>query len=306
MQLIQPLPNDLQEYAEPGIHVGLDAEVYHALPYCSNSRLSALVKSGKHLKDSLNASFDLTTSAVRMGSALDTLLLEPEHWPGWTVLAEGEKYNTGEGLRKKKEHVSNYSEKHFKRHSLNAKEWTTVQAMKKALSEHEKANRLLTTGNDSMNQVSISFVWNDVMVKGRLDRLIFTHLESIGVDLKTINDASPRSIQRAIYERGYHRQAVLYMLGCKILGKPLDSFKFIFVENQPPYTVQVKELSSTFIHVAVMELEPLIERFKYCVKNDYYPEYTNEETVEPPPWALDIDYKKRYLSDIPTYQLKAA
>jgi len=290
---------------EPGIYRGISEAHYHALPYCSNSRLKQLAISGKHLKQSMEEPFK-PTSSTRMGSALDCLLLDPAEWINWTALMPGETYSKGKGYEKKAKHIELRGKGHFAEYSLNATEYETVLGMKKAIEENEEANGLITKGDSSMNQVVIIFDWFGVRLKTRLDRLIDVD-GVIGFDLKTINDASTRGIERQIWKLKYHFQSFLYRLGCHSNGIRPEDFKFLFVQNSAPYNVQVKSLSEEYYSEAMRELEPLTQRWKYCTENDIYPDYNDgPKIIEPPRWAFDIDYEKLYVSDLPKLQKQAA
>jgi len=275
----------MYELLEPGIYRGITEAHYHGLPYCSNSRLKQLAISGKHLKQSMEEEFDSTKPSLRMGSALDCLLLEPAEWINWTTLQLGEKFNQGEGHKKKSKHVEKRGKDHFAEYSLNATEYETVLGMKTAIQENAEANSLITRGDTSMNQVVVIFDWLGVRFKARMDRLIEDG-ETIGIDLKTINDASSRGIERQIWQLKYFNQSFLYTLGCHINGVKLDDFKFVFVQNTKPYNVQIKSLSSSYGQLALRELEPLVYRWKYCTENNIYPDYSDgPKVVEPPVWG---------------------
>ena len=112
---------DLSTYDEPGVYLNLPSETYHSIKHCSNSRLKKLTESGKHLYQSLHDPVDLTTESVRRGSALDCLLLEPEDWHKWTIAGEGEKFNEGDGYKKKKAAIKKWNQRHYDNHHLNWK-----------------------------------------------------------------------------------------------------------------------------------------------------------------------------------------
>lgn len=295
------------KHIDVGLYEGLDAATYHALPYCSNSKLTHLKRSASHLKTALAGEFNLKSEAIRKGSALDVLLLEPIEWPNWTVFPENFSRGRTDGKLAWAKAANRFGEAHLERHHLRHAEYLDVLAMKNAVLSNTDAREFIEAGGERMNQISIVFRWLDVLFKGRLDRLLFRPSSSIAIDLKTTRDASPEGFSKIILDRGYHRQAAIYMTGCAILGRPVEAFVIVAVENSAPYNCSVYELSSDFLMLGLAEVKALAKRYKFCVEKDYWPGYTTGvEVIEPPKWArFDVDFEEKYLSDLPK-QLKAA
>jgi exodeoxyribonuclease VIII len=61
-------------------------------------------------------------------------------------------------------------------------------------------------------------------------------------DVKTCQDNSPQAFKRDVYKYAYHLQAAFYM---DMLG--IDNFRFIAVETNYPYSVEVYSLSEDMI-----------------------------------------------------------
>lgn len=61
-------------------------------------------------------------------------------------------------------------------------------------------------------------------------------------DVKTCQNNSPKAFKSDIYKRAYHLQAAFYMDMLKV-----NNFKFIAIETNPPYSVQVYTLSEDLI-----------------------------------------------------------
>ena len=283
-----------------GIYEGLDAVKYHALDpriYCSNSMLSKLAQSGKKLLHALTEEFDPTSSAIRKGAALHCRVLEPHDWIEWTVFPESFKLSTIKGKEQWKNACKRSGEAHLRRNHLRHSEHLEVNAMLEAIEQNTDAMQLVTAGSARMNEVTIIFRWLDMLFKGRLDRLFENEYGRVGLDIKTIRDASPDFVSKEIINRGYHRQFALYAMGCQILGKPLDGFAIIAVENAAPYHCEVYEIDKTFLRLGLDELKVLAPQYKYCIENEYFPGYTTGvQVIKPPAWAFHRDPNEMYRS----------
>ena len=63
-------------------------------------------------------------------------------------------------------------------------------------------------------------------------------------DVKTCQDNSPVAFRRDVYKYAYHLQACFYS---DVLGFPVENFRFIAVETNYPYSIEVYGLDENMI-----------------------------------------------------------
>ena len=96
------------------------------------------------------------------------------------------------------------------------------------------------------------------------------------MDLKSTTNAQPGKFERQLYDFGYDLQAVLYMMVAEKLTPELAGriqWKWVVVENTPPYTVSILEPSAECLWVGEQRLMRALETWRKCVEADYWPGY---------------------------------
>ena len=83
---------------------------------------------------------------------------------------------------------------------------------------------------------------DDVDVRIRPD--VLNRVENFISDVKTCQDNSPVAFRRDVYKYGYHLQCAFYS---DMLGVPAENFRFIAVETNWPFYVEVYALSDEMI-----------------------------------------------------------
>lgn len=89
-------------------------------------------------------------------------------------------------------------------------------------------------------EVSHYLEYNDVLVRVRPDCI--NRVAGFISDVKTCQSNAPRAFKNDVYKRAYHLQAAFYM---DMLG--VNDFKFIAIETNAPYSVQVYTLSEEML-----------------------------------------------------------
>lgn len=79
-------------------------------------------------------------------------------------------------------------------------------------------------------------------------------------DIKTCQNNSPRAFRSDIYKRSYHLQAYFY---CTVLGVPVENFRFLAVESNAPYTVEVYALNDQQIADGEAAFRKAFDEWKY-------------------------------------------
>lgn len=167
-----------------------------------------------------------------------------------------------------------------------AKDVDTVKAMADAVRKHPTASKLL----EQPGRAEVSGFWEDpdwdVTRRCRVDYLTDS---GINVDLKSIYNTAPHSIQRATIDFGYDLSAAWYEDVLRGLDVDLTATAFVFVEKAPPYRVRVVELSQEFIDRGRALTERALSIYRRCVDLDEWPHYDDPDftTIHPPAWARE-------------------
>jgi hypothetical protein len=160
---------------------------------------------------------------------------------------------------------------------LLPKERMQVDAMAKAIREHPLAGPLFAPGSGVPER---SIYWTDpatgVRCRVRPDWLKQLPGMALCVDLKTIRDAAPDTISRAIRDHNYHQQDPLYIDGIEAAGLAPDGcrFIFVFVSKIAPYLITVRELTDQDRDIGRARNERALRIYAECIANDEWPDWT--------------------------------
>lgn len=167
---------------------------------------------------------------------------------------------------------------------LLPKERDQVDAMAKAVREHPLAGPLFAAGSGIPER---SIYWTDattgVRCRVRPDWLKQLPGTTLCVDLKTIKDAAPDTISRAIRDHNYHQQDPLYIDGIEAAGLAPDGCRFIFafVSKIPPYLVTVRELADQDRDIGRARNERALRIYADCESTGIWPDWTGAVTEIP-------------------------
>lgn len=188
------------------------------------------------------------TAAMRLGTALHTLVFEPKVFEATYIKGKYDEYRTKKAKAWKAEIeqggkivLKTSPEPDF----WNPPEWDHVHLMRDSLMNDPIASVLIET-----SVFERSFFWVDPttykLCKGRLDG--YSEAHRMIVDLKSAADSSYSGFAQSVLDFGYHRQEDWYMRGCRAPEVNMDvsnGFVFIVVESsRPPYQVQMYHLEA--------------------------------------------------------------
>ena len=115
--------------------------------------------------------------------------------------------------------------------------------------DYEKINAILDNfRNDDLAQkyckgvIELSHYGKHEGLDVRVRPDCLNKVQGIISDVKTCQDNSPMAFKRDVYKYAYHLQAAFYM---DMIG--VDEFRFIAVETNYPYTIEVYTLSDEMI-----------------------------------------------------------
>jgi hypothetical protein len=161
----------------------------------------------------------------------------------------------------------------------------------------EKATRGTTVDpfEDAKPEVSAFWQKKGAWFRARYDRLILNDSEPSTVwDWKTTTDVSIGAVKRTMRKYGLHHQAAHYLAGLDALRPQfarLHSFVFVFVEDEPPYSVRRYCVGGDTHACAAIEMDAAHEAWIKAVATGEWPDASSDKTtfVEIPTYDDDDD-----------------
>lgn len=155
--------------------------------------------------------------------------------------------------------------------------------MSSSILSHPTARELLT---DARYEVPLD--WEFMGIKCSTGGVDFIN-EGIYGDLKTTVSASPDRFPRDLYSKFYHCQLAFYEEGMKANGIYVGTPYIIAIENKPPYTCAVYEMSDATMNVARQTVRLWMEKLINCELSGHFPGYPEcAILVDPPTWSEAI------------------
>lgn len=213
--------------------VKMTAAEYHALDAISASLLKAARKGAPHLAR-YRSGEQTFGPAVALGTAAHSMILTPADFDAEIAVAPDVNRRTKEG---KAAHAA-WLETVGDRTVITAEQHEAARRIAEAVAAHPLASDLL-----SDCETEVTLVWDGC--KARIDAIKGSTL----IDLKTTRDASPATFSRAIFNRDIHLQLAWYADALAEVGRTVDRYVVIAVDNVDPYGVAVYELDEHAIEL---------------------------------------------------------
>jgi hypothetical protein len=255
----------MKEY-KTGIYDISNAD-YHASSAISRSGISILKKSPLHFwnkylnPDKEEEKGKEGSSAMTIGTAVHTLVLQPSLWDSEFFLLEKVDSRTKAG----KEYMQEVASKSKGKVLIKSEDAKKAQEIAAAMLEHKIVNSLLKGSN-----IEKSLFWQDeesgLLCKARPD--IWHPTINVIADIKTANDSSIDSFSYSVKQYNYHIQAamqidaVLANTGCEV-----SEFFFIVASTEAPYKPYVYLLPSEAIEIGRKEYKDALKILKKCFEN---------------------------------------
>lgn len=172
------------------------------------------------------------------------------------------------------------------------REYANAKAMAWQVKNHPVARWLFTDGDPER-----SLFWTDAAtgqpMKARIDWLRHPRRRGrqVVVDYKTTTKVDIPSLERAIYDFGYHQQGATYREACRALGLggPDTVVVLVFQMKTAPYLVHVVQLTEFDLRLGSARNRRAIEIYRECVKSGHWPGYDETSHIEIPTWAQSRD-----------------
>jgi len=261
----------------------MDNADYHAHPAISKSHLDQIARSPLHYwARYLDPKREPTepTAAMRLGTAVHTMVLEQDQWDNRYITAPELDRRTKAG----KEAWTALMAEAGDRELISVEDRAIVSRMAEAVWMHPAAAMLLHW----QGKAETTHMWVDaptgLQCKCRPDWL--TNDGTLIIDLKTTDDASPQGFRKSIANFRYHTQSAWYLQGVELAtGQRPDQFIFICVEKKPPYAVAVYAADQEMIEIGGQHARRDLMRLAECHKAQRWPGYSEEiEMIGLPAW----------------------
>lgn len=265
----------------------ISREDYAAHEGVNWSTLANMRKSPLHYKHGLEHARK-ETSAMRKGSALHTLVFEPETYAErFTVYRESK--NNGEGSKRKWLAFQGQA-RSAGQTILDESEEATAHAMADAIRKSGAAQYIAP----SRGRAEIPLTWTDaetgIICKARLDWVTLTDCP---LDLKSTRNAELRAFGRQAWHFGYFHQAAFYRAGlATALGKDPSKLPFVIiaVESEAPHDVAVFEPGDEDMYAAEIEVKALLATLADCRRaNKWAGRYQGAQILKAPAYVLMSD-----------------
>jgi len=268
-----------------GVYDNIQAEDYHRIMGLTKSGLMMLRKSPAHFWDWMNSPSIPSTKAMNIGTACHTLVFEPHKWDDEiTVVPDNAPKRPTEIQRNAKKPSDEtlaaikfwdeFNAKSKGRATISAEDEYVVRKMTEQVFNNEEVVALLKhpSAKAEVSIVSKEKVKGlDIVCKGRCD--LITMDNTVIVDLKTCEDASPEAFSKNFMSMGYWMQAAHYMSIARNSGMPIQKFIFIAAEKNPPYCTALYTLDDTSLEKAFAIRNKLVERLSDCIARNDFPAY---------------------------------
>lgn len=214
------------------------------------------------------------TPAMAFGSACHKMVLEPDTFGEEFAVAPNVDKRTNAG----KEAWAKFTAENEGKTYLTADNAAVMEEMKKALSRCPLAKKLMYGKGEN----ETPFFWTDPETgekcKVKVDRIATWKRRKYVIDYKTTRCAETNRFNSDMWKMGYYMQAAMYTEGVQRARKMRKRPGFLFVaqEKDPPYSVNVIEVSEEVMKAGDAKFHELLEKYHACKATDVWPGYVGE------------------------------
>jgi len=206
-------------------------EVYHSSSAISASGLKTIAK--KSVYHFLNQK-RFESSAMALGTAVHCAMLEPDlYYKDYHIIPKIDR-RTKAG----KEQYELETKKAEGKIVLSMDDHNKITAILDNFRKHDLAIKYCK------GEIELSHYKKEDGIDVRIRPDVLNRVENFISDVKTCQDNSPSAFRRDVYKYGYHIQCAFYS---DMLNIPAENFRFIAVETNYPFTVEVYGLSDEMI-----------------------------------------------------------
>ena len=236
---------------------------YHSHPAVSSSTFKEIyLKSVYH---AVNKSWK-ATDAMNLGTAVHTMILEPEEFNDQIYVLPKIDRRTKAG----KEEYQRCLFKSQGKVMITPDQMDIVKAVTHNALGDDKVLDLLK----GEREISFYSEIDGVPIKARPD--VYNESNGMIADVKTCQNNEPRAFRSEIKKRAYHLQAVFY---CRVLNIDPLNWRFIALETNTPYTCQVYALSNEHIEEGEKAFDRVFNDWKFYLDTGIAAGYNGYDTT---------------------------
>lgn len=272
---------------EDGVH-DIPNHVYHAAHGYSRSQLMYLDKSPYHFwyEYLSGRERDFTeTSDMKIGSAVHTLLLEPDKFEDEFAVAPEINKRTNQG----KQDWADFQIAASGKIVMTKEEFKKADAIIQGLKEHKIVDDMVMDA-----KIEQSIFWTDketgLQFKCRPD----VWHENFIVDVKTARSVEHDTFARAALDSGYYVQAGMMFEALHTLGLPIEKYLFLCAEKVEPYAPKIFVLDELALEFGLQHFQVYKKKLAYHFRMNEWPGYEIENLRLPPYARNKIDLETNY------------
>lgn len=244
-----------------GVVTGMDRDEYRAA--CGLNPSSIKQPSPKHVKYAYENQGE-TTDAMRLGTAVHTLVWEPEKFAAEVVTFKGTR-TTRDGAPTGK--WAECVEANEGKLILKPDAYERTVAIATAVCSEPLVQELAREG---LAETAVFTVENNLQCRGLMD-WISTDTRTL-CDLKVVNSIDDRMFGNAVQRYGWDVSMSLYRRWFQNeSGKAIDFVKFIAVESKPPFDVVVVPVDQAVLDAAWIKASAMIAQVQFAIQSGWWP-----------------------------------
>lgn len=224
------------------------------------------------------------SAALRLGSALHSLVFEPELAAECVIVEDNAKGRSKAAVEARRKSLEINPDATL----VTSEEFDAVQGMLRSLQSHPLASRLLFE-TDGLTESTVLWTddWTNTPCKARFDKLSIGPWQPCIVDLKTSAEPLPEDWPRSAHKYGYHIQAAFYGEAYYKLYGEYVPHVFVVVGNTQPYEVVVYNCQLEFMEAGTEEVISLLNEMAKCkAEGKWDSRFINQpQTIQLPAWA---------------------
>ena len=223
------------------------------------------------------------TAAMVFGGYFHEAIEDPEAFEKkYIVLPDSCRPGSGTGMKSRKEEFEAQAETEGKiilqtyrsgaYSAASQKDLDTLRAMSAAVHSHQGCIELMT--GECMKELTGYWVDPTTGLLCKLRADLLNRTKTLLIDWKSCTDARQGPWCKKAWDLGYHIQGAWYLWGVRsITGEDYREFRFVAIEKEKPYGIQIHPLLEDARVYAEGEIREALDQYSECVKADDWPCY---------------------------------